>query len=259
MDRRTCAGWIGVLSCALVIAPSATACVADVFTLDRLAAQADHVVSATVGEVRSYWTPGHRSIESRVTLTGVTRLTAEGTVEAADVTFTVVGGTVGDTTMRVCCIPEMHAGERWVLFLQSDYRQSPVLGMERGMFRIETVLGADRLVDAEGHAVAGIDPDSRIRIAPQAEAADAVAAPKALRGGVTSVRVVERTEAALDAGRAEHSAMTVEGFLAEVRRRLPPERSLFEGEITLAHTRPAMMPVRPKSVEEVAGEAGGAR
>lgn len=259
MDRRTCAGLIGVLSCALAIAPSASACVADVFTLDRLAMQADHVVTATVGEVQSYWTPGHRSIESRVTLTGVTRLTAEGTVEAPDVTFTVVGGTVGDTTMRVCCIPEMHAGERWVLFLQSDYRQSPVLGMERGMFRIATIDGEDRVADFAGHAIAGIDPDSRIRISPEADAADAVAAPKTMRGGVSSVRVIERNEAALDAGRAAPAPMTVEGFLAEVRRRLPPERGLFEGEIAVAHNRPAMMPARPKSVEEVAGEAGGAK
>jgi hypothetical protein len=249
---------IVALSIALAPAIPALACVADVFTLNRLTAESAHTVSATVSEVRSYWSPDHTTIETEVTLTQVSRLTPEGMAPAPDIRFTIVGGTVGDTTLRICCVPEMRAGERWVMFLQSEYRQSPVLGMERGMFRIQTIDGVDRLAAPDGGPVLSIEQATgRIEVAaPVATgpgAAEAAPTPRSTRGGITAVRSAQRTEAAL----AEPAplAVTVDEFLAEVRRRIPADRAADPGPIAPRRIRPAMLPVRPKSVQEVSGEA----
>jgi hypothetical protein len=261
MDRRASVRRIVALSIGLATSAPALACVADVFTLNRLAEESAHAVAATVSEVRSYWTPDHSTIETEVTLSQVTRVTPDGVAAAPDIRFTMVGGTVGDTTLRICCVPEMHAGERWVMFLQSEYRLSPVLGMERGMFRIQTIDGVDRLSTPDGGAVLSIEQATgRIEVAapvaPGTGAAEAAPTPRSTRGGITAVRSAQRTEAAL--AEPTPQSVTADAFLAAVRRCMPASRTADPGPVAPTRIRPAMLPVRPKSVEEVSGAAEAA-
>ncbi len=232
MHRR-----IGVLTtialACLAAAPApARACVADTFTVDRLASESAYVVTATVTEVRSYWTPDHMTIETAVTLSGVERITREGAIAEPDITYTTVGGTVGDATLRICCMPEMRAGERWVLFLQREYRQSPVLGMERGMFRIAQLEGeAARVRTSGGEPVATIAADGAVTVAPasqvQAQEAPVARRPLSVRGSISAVRVAEAPLA--DAGPVS-PGLTLDDFLAQVRLRLPQDHARGEGE-----------------------------
>jgi len=224
--------------------------VADVFTLDRLATDSAFVVAATVGEIRSAWNADHTSIESTITLVNVERITRAGVVASPDVTYTTLGGTVGDTTLRISCVPELRTGDRWVLFLQRTFHQSPVLGMERGMFRIETVDGASRITGAGGAPVVGIDADGSIL--ESAEAHGAPVAPRATRGSIRAVRIVERAATDPDAGAPRPAPMTPEAFLDEVRMRMPPDRAEEAGPIELTWVPSKFVPVRPKSVHEVA-------
>ena len=256
MDRRMCACGLGALLSVAAVAPPAIGCVADVFPLDRLATDSAGAVTATVSAVRSYWTPDHATIETEVTLTGVSRITRDGLAEIADITFTIVGGTVDDATVRICCVPEMHPGERWVLFLQSEYRQSPVLGMERGMFRIQAVDGIDRIASADGHSVVAVNAEGKIErgaaLAPEARTEAAAPTPRRTRGGISNVRVVERKEAALADRAAEPAPVTLDAFLAEIRGRLPAARAADAGPIAPARIRPVFTAVPPKSIHEVA-------
>ena len=256
MDRRTCACGLTALLSASAIGAPAWGCVADVFPLDRLAADSAGAVTATVSAVRSYWTPDHSTIETEVTLTGVSRITRDGMAEIADITFTMVGGTVDDATVRICCVPELNPGEHWVLFLQSEYRQSPVLGMERGMFRIESVDGVDRIAGADRFPVVAVSAEGKVErgeaVAPEARADSDTPTPKRTRGGISNVRVVERKEAALADRAPAPAPMTLDAFLGEIRARLPEARAADAGPIAPARIRPVFTAVRPKSILEVA-------
>jgi len=264
MLRRTCIS-VAVALASIVSTP-VLACVADTFTLDRLATESAYVVTATVSEVRSSWTPDHMTIETTVTLTGVERITRDGSVAEPDVTYTVLGGTVGDETLRVCCAPAFRAGERWVLFLQREYRQYPVLGMERGMFRIAEVDGAPARVRTSGGApIASIGADGAIEVRHEDAAGPAerqnTRQPVSVRGNIRAVHIVDRGEAAIDERTAPVNAeVTLDAFLSEIRARLP-ERVARDGEveadieITRIHSNLVAVPLKGVPAQK----AGGAR
>ena len=238
------------LACVAAAASPALACVADVFTLDRLATESAYVVTASVAEVRSAWTPDHMRIESTVTLTGVQRITRDGAIVEPDITYTVMGGTVDDATLRVGCAPELQVGEQWVLFLQREYRHHPVLGMERGMFRIEVAPGdVARVRSANGDPVVAIDRAGAISVAQQSpdvhdHTADAGGTPRptAITGNVRAVRIVDRQEAAIRDAGAPVTAIALEDLLAQVRARLPEARAA--GPIELVRITPPLAPAR---------------
>jgi len=263
MLRRTCIS-VAVALASIAITP-VLACVADTFTLDRLATESAYVVTATVSEVRSSWTPDHMTIETTVTLTGVERVTRDGSVAEPDVTYTVLGGTVGDETLRVCCAPEFRMGERWVMFLQREYRQFPVLGMERGMFRIAEVDGAPARVRTSGGApIASIGADGAIEVRHEGAAGPAerqnTRQPVSVRGNIRAVRIVDRGEAAIAERALPQPEMTLDAFLDQVRARMPIDVARdgeVGGAIEIARIRPVLAPVALKGVP--AQKAGGAQ
>lgn len=140
------------------LAAPAHACTASPMSMDVMADHAAQVVIGEVTMIRSYWTEDGRAIESEITLTGVEYLKGRRADSRSVMTLKVPGGTVGSITMRLCCVPEIQAGERYAMFLLPEYRTYPTVGMAQGLFKIERDEdGRDRVLSANGLAIAGLD------------------------------------------------------------------------------------------------------
>lgn len=77
------------------------------------------VVHGKVAEIRSYWNEDHSFIFTDVRVTPIERV-KDLFRGSEDVTFTVLGGTVGDVTTLVIGGPELVPGSEYVLFLAED-------------------------------------------------------------------------------------------------------------------------------------------
>jgi len=105
-----------VLACAataLLVAPSAATSLIRQ-GLDQLTLQNELVLRATVLDIHSYWNTGHTLILTDVhTRPG---LVLKGAA-AGDVTFTVMGGTVGEVTTLIVGGADLAPGSEYVMFL----------------------------------------------------------------------------------------------------------------------------------------------
>lgn len=77
------------------------------------------VVHGRVMDIRSYWNDDHSFIYTDVTVRPIEKVKSL-TLDARDVTFTLLGGTVGDVTTLVIGGPELVPGSEYVLFLRED-------------------------------------------------------------------------------------------------------------------------------------------
>jgi hypothetical protein len=156
-------GWTLLALAALAIPASATTLVRQ--GLDELTAQNEMVVHGRVLEIHSYWNADHTFILTDVRVRPKEML--KGVGRAGDVTFTLMGGTVGETTMLIVAGPDLLPGSDYVLFLSqetlSGARRLTVRDLAQGAFQIERgrafsqALGHPLLPDALGrsHAPGG--------------------------------------------------------------------------------------------------------
>ena len=131
--------------------------------LDKLTAENQSVVQGRVLDIHSYWNAEHTMImtDVRVQVSQVLK----GDRTAREVTFTLLGGTVGEITTLIIGGPELVPGSEYVLFLNREalYGGRDVLTMRdlcQGAFEISDLgsgrrvfsqaLGHPLLPDAEG-------------------------------------------------------------------------------------------------------------
>ena len=135
--------------------------------LDRLAADNELILHGRVQEIRSYWDQDHSFIftDVRVHPSQLLKGTAAG-----DVTFTLMGGTVGGITTLIVDGADLVPGSDYVLFLSrvelpGGERRLTVRDFAQGAFDLEhgrafsQALGHPLLPDGEGRSEApgGLD------------------------------------------------------------------------------------------------------
>lgn len=135
-------------------------------SVDQLTDRAGSIVVATVVSRRAEW---EAYGASKLIITKIT-LAVEQSVKGSmpgTLVIEVVGGTIGDQTLRVSDVPEFRVGDRDVLFLNNHpHAVSPVVGSDQGLFRIinESATGVPRIVTA-GYAPLLSDSAAKASIA----------------------------------------------------------------------------------------------
>jgi hypothetical protein len=120
------------------------------FSFEQLIDRAPVIVVATTISRRAEW---EYYGASKLIITRVA-LDIEDTLKGSaprTLTIEVVGGTIGDETLRVSDVPEFHVGDRDVLFLNNaPHAVSPLVGSGQGRFRVlrESSTGTSRMVTA---------------------------------------------------------------------------------------------------------------
>jgi len=156
-----------VTRCALALALTAIAAIPAGATtlirqgLDKLTAENQSVVHGKVLDIHSYWNADHSMILTDIRVLASTVL--KGDPAAREVTFTVLGGTVGDVTTLIIGGPEFVPGSEYVLFLnrerlRDDLEALTVRDLSQGAFEIAD-LGTGRRVysQALGHPLLADD------------------------------------------------------------------------------------------------------
>ncbi len=131
---------------ALAVPASATTLIRQ--GLENLVRQNENVVQGKVVDIHSYWNADHSFIftDVRVRPTNTVRRNQP----ERDVTFTVMGGTVGETTVLVIGSPELVPGSEYLLFLnREDLPGAPqmltVRDLVQGVFEVANVNGKRRM------------------------------------------------------------------------------------------------------------------
>ena len=119
-------------------------------TLDQLADRAATIVVSTVTNRQSEW---ENDGASRLIITKVTMAVEQTLKGSAPRTLVVevLGGTIGEQTLRVSHVPEFKVGDRDVLFLNNSvHAASPLVGSDQGRFRVmnEAATGTARVLSA---------------------------------------------------------------------------------------------------------------
>jgi hypothetical protein len=132
-----------VLWCALLVLSAVPASATTLVRqgLEGLVADNEAMVTGRVLDLHSYWNDDHSFILTDVRV----RLERSGKMKnpfANDVTFTVLGGTVGDITTLIVGGPEIVPGSDYVLFLnREDLPGAParltIRDLSQGIFNIE--------------------------------------------------------------------------------------------------------------------------
>lgn len=86
--------------------------------LDKLTAENEAVVYGRVLDIHSYWNAEHTMIMTDVRVRASEIL--KGDRAAREITFTLLGGTVGDITTLVIGGPELVPGSDYILFLNRE-------------------------------------------------------------------------------------------------------------------------------------------
>jgi hypothetical protein len=126
--------------------------------LDRLIADSETIVQAKVLDLHSYWNPEHTFI-----LTDVHAHTSLGLKgrQPSELTFTVMGGRVGEVTILLVGGPDLVPGSEYVLFLaRTDLPGAPnrltVRDHSQGVFDVDKgrafsqAIGEPLMPDIEG-------------------------------------------------------------------------------------------------------------
>jgi hypothetical protein len=168
-------------------------------SFDELVAQAELIFQGTVTDVQSQWTGegGDRHIVSYVTLKVEDPIKGEA---GATYTLRMLGGTVGDRTMRVTDSPEFKVGDREILFVEHNGTQFiPLVGIMHGRFRVEkdNARGADVVLTNSGTAVRDVAALGKEDVnAPHAHADADAAAPAAAALDAASFKSAIRSKLA---------------------------------------------------------------
>ena len=128
--------------------------------IESLTRDNERVVQASVLEIHSYWNAGHTFILTDVRVRPSQSFKGDAT---DDLSFTVMGGTVGTTTTLIVGGPDLAPGSEYVLFLsRSDLPGSPgrltVRDLCQGVFTVRhgrafsEAIGEPLLPDAQGSA-----------------------------------------------------------------------------------------------------------
>ena len=125
--------------------------------LDKLTADNEAVVYGRVLDIHSYWNADHTMIMTDVRVRASQVL--KGDRAAREITFTLMGGTVGDITTLIIGGPELVPGSEYILFLNRErlHGETTVLTVRdlvQGAFEIAD-FGAGRRVysQALNHAL----------------------------------------------------------------------------------------------------------
>ena len=106
--------------------------------LEDLAASNSAVVHGTVTSIHSYWNDDHSFILTDVRVRATDKL--KGMFGGDEVTFTVMGGTVGDVTVLVIGGPELVPGSEYVMFLNEEdlpgARRMTTRSLSQGVFEV---------------------------------------------------------------------------------------------------------------------------
>jgi hypothetical protein len=124
--------------------------------LDELVRGNELIVSGRVVDIHSYWNADHTFILTDVRVRPDTFLKGTRRV-SEDVTFTLPGGTVGETTVLLIGVPEMVPGSDYVVFLNREELPGAadrftVRDLVQGVFDVATIRGQKRVFSqAIGH------------------------------------------------------------------------------------------------------------
>ncbi|HKQ58880.1 MAG TPA: hypothetical protein VJY35_13530 [Candidatus Eisenbacteria bacterium] len=107
--------------------------------LEKLTAENESVVHGRVLDIHSYWNADHTMIMTDIRV--LPNQVLKGDRAAREITFTLLGGTVGDITTLIIGGPELVPGSEYVLFLNHEVLQGarPVLtvrDLAQGAFEI---------------------------------------------------------------------------------------------------------------------------
>ncbi len=111
-------------------------------SLDQLTERAAVIVVSTVTSRHAEW---EHYGSSRLIITKVTMEVEQSLKGSAPRTLTVevLGGTIGDETLRVSHVPEFRVGDRDVLFLNNaPHAVSPLVGSDQGRVRVMNEAGS---------------------------------------------------------------------------------------------------------------------
>jgi hypothetical protein len=114
--------------------------------LEGLTATNEMILYGRVLDIHSYWNTDHNFIMTDVRVRPTQVL--KGDRSAQEVTFTVLGGTVGDITTLIIAGPELTPGSDYVLFLNREALHGnrnalTVRDLSQGAFEVANV-GGDR-------------------------------------------------------------------------------------------------------------------
>lgn len=145
-------------ACALTIASSARATTVIPPTFEDLVSRAELIFQGTVTSVRSDWVGegGQRHIASYVTFRVQDAIKGN---PGATYTIEMLGGTVGDQTMKVTDAPDFKVGDRDILFVEHNGQQFiPLVGIMHGRFRLqhEQQTGRDIIATNDGRPLSDV-------------------------------------------------------------------------------------------------------
>ena len=134
--------------------------------IEEMTHAADVIVVGTVTRTAVRTTP-HGMIFTDVTLSDldVVHLSREALAVDDTLTLSYAGGDNGQESLRICCAPDLRAGERYVLFATHAGRSyaNPFVGGQQGIFRLVSDEHDDTLypVSTGGHGIVAIT-DGRV-------------------------------------------------------------------------------------------------
>jgi hypothetical protein len=124
--------------------------------LDELVRGNETIVQGRVVDIHSYWSADHSFIMTDVRVRPGTIFKGSGS-RSEDMTFTLPGGTVGETTVLLIGMPELVPGSEYLLFLNREelpgaIERLTVRDLVQGVFEVASVRGSKRAFSqAIGH------------------------------------------------------------------------------------------------------------
>lgn len=104
-------------------------------SFDELVEQADTIVIATVGTLRAGWGSDGETIYTYASLQELEVI--KGDVPAATFDLPMPGGVLGDQAQFYPGLPQLHSGERYILFMRGYGREFvPLVGIQQGLYRV---------------------------------------------------------------------------------------------------------------------------
>lgn len=127
--------------------------------LDRLTAENEIVVHGRVLDIHSYWNDDHSFILTDVRVRPGQVM--KGALASGDVTFTILGGSVGEISTLIVAGPDLVPGSDYLLFLNREdlpgaARRLTVRDLAQGVFAVEKgrafsqAIGHPLMPDASG-------------------------------------------------------------------------------------------------------------
>jgi hypothetical protein len=131
-------------------------------TIDQMTRRASIIVEGQVASVTADWNTAHTQIHTTVRLQSVQYYKGTG---PATLDLRLLGGTVGDMTMRVIDQPAFASNERVFLFLSPNFeaRDVPIVGQFQGKLRVTTNAQGQEVLVGSTQTFLKSDVESSIR------------------------------------------------------------------------------------------------